>query len=63
MEHNLKIIVVINKIDRKDARPREVLRETEELFLHLARHESHLSFPVLYAIGREEKAWDHFRKT
>jgi GTP-binding protein len=62
MDHNLKIIVVINKIDRKDARPREVLRETEELFLHLARHEDHLSFPVLYAIGREEKAWDHLPK-
>jgi GTP-binding protein len=59
MDHNLKIIVVVNKIDRKDARPAEVLRETEELFLHLARHEDHLTFPVLYAIGREEKAWDH----
>jgi GTP-binding protein len=62
MDHNLKIIVVINKIDRKDARPQEVLHETEELFLHLARHEDHLSFPVLYAIGREEKVWDHLPK-
>jgi GTP-binding protein len=57
LEHNLKLIVVINKIDRKDARPAEVLRETEELFLHLAHHARHLDFPVLYAIGREEKAW------
>lgn len=54
---NIPIIVVINKIDRKDARPQEVLRETEELFLHLAHHEGHLNFPVIYAIGREEKAW------
>jgi GTP-binding protein len=58
LEHNLKVIVVINKIDRKDARPKEVLRETEELFLTLAQHEEHLSFPVLYAVGREEKAWE-----
>lgn len=60
LEHNLKIIVVINKIDRKDARPEEVLRETEELFLHLAAHAGHLDFPVLYAIGREGKAWDSY---
>lgn len=58
LELNVKVIVVINKIDRKDARPQEVLRETEELFLTLAQHESHLHFPVLYAVGREEKAWD-----
>jgi GTP-binding protein len=60
LEHNLKLIVVINKIDRKDARPGEVLRETEELFLHIASHSHHLDFPVLYAIGREGKAWDSF---
>ncbi len=60
LEHNLTVIVVINKIDRKDARPKEVLHETEELFLHLAHHEGHLNFPVLYAIGREGKAWDHY---
>jgi len=57
LEHNLKVVVIINKIDRKDARPKEVLHETEELFLTLAQHESHLHFPVLYAVGREEKAW------
>ncbi|MBI3577317.1 translational GTPase TypA [Candidatus Gottesmanbacteria bacterium] len=62
MEHNLSIIVVINKIDRKDARATEVLRETEELFLHLAAHEGHLDFPVLYAIGREGKAWKEYPK-
>lgn len=60
LEHNLTVIVVINKIDRKDARPKEVLNEIEELFLHLAHHEGHLNFPILYAVGREEKAWDHF---
>ncbi|KKU87844.1 GTP-binding protein TypA [Candidatus Gottesmanbacteria bacterium RIFCSPLOWO2_01_FULL_48_11] len=60
LERNLPIIVVINKIDRKDARPKEVLHQTEELFLHIAHHEDHLNFPVLYAIGREEKAWDAY---
>lgn len=60
LEHNLKVIVVLNKIDRKDARPDEVLRETEELFLHMASHSHHLDFPVLYAIGREGKAWDTY---
>lgn len=58
LEHNLKIMVVINKIDRSDSRPLEVLAEIEELFLHLAHHEDHLNFPVLYAIGRQGKAWD-----
>ncbi len=59
LNYNLKIIVVINKIDRKDARPREVLREVEELFLHLANHEDQLHFPVLYTIGKEGKAWNN----
>jgi GTP-binding protein len=57
LEHNLALVVVINKIDRKDARPQAVLRETEELFLHMAHHEGHLDFPVLYAVGRTGKAW------
>jgi GTP-binding protein len=59
LEHNIKILVVINKIDRKDARPAEVLHEIEELFLHLANHADHLDFPVLYSIGRDGKAWDN----
>lgn len=56
--NNLPVIVVLNKIDRKDARPDEVLNQVEELFLHLAHHEDHLNFPILYAIGREGKAWN-----
>ncbi|MBI4991063.1 translational GTPase TypA [Candidatus Gottesmanbacteria bacterium] len=57
LEQNLKIIVVINKIDRKDERHVEVLRETEGLILRLAKHETHLDFTVLYAVGRQGKAW------
>lgn len=59
LEYDLTVIVVINKIDRKDARPKEVLHEIEELFLHLAHHAGHLNFSVLYAVGRDEKAWNH----
>lgn len=56
-ELGLKPIVVINKIDKRDARVAEVLEETTDLFLELATHDAHLEFPVLYAIGRDGKAW------
>jgi len=60
LEQQLKIIVVINKIDRKDARVEEVEREIEELFLHLVTNVDDLTYPVIYAIGRVGKAWDPF---
>lgn len=49
----LKIIVAINKIDRKDARPAEVLDEIYELFFDLDANDEQIEFPVLYTIGRE----------
>jgi len=49
----LKIIVVINKIDRQNARISEVLKLTQDLFLELATDAEQLDFPVLYASGRE----------
>lgn len=52
----LKIIVFINKIDKKDARPKEVLKRTEDLFLELAENQDQLNYVVLYGIGREGKA-------
>jgi len=48
----LKIIVVINKIDRQDARPEAVLNEIYDLFLDLDALEEQLEFPILYANGR-----------
>ena len=51
-----KIIVVINKIDKEGARPNFVLEATMELFLELGGHDQSLSFPVIYASGREGKA-------
>lgn len=53
LELNLQPIVVINKIDRKDARIDHVIEETQDLFLELATRDEHLNFPILYAIGRE----------
>ena len=52
LELNLRIIVLINKIDRKDARPQHVLNEVFDLFCDLDAHEEQLEFPVLYAVGR-----------
>ena len=48
----LKPIVVVNKIDRPDARPAEVLDEVFELFLNLEANDEQLDFPTLYACGR-----------
>src|ERR1700755_165279 len=48
----LKPIVVVNKIDRPDARPAEVLDEVFELFLTLEANDDQLDFPTLYASGR-----------
>lgn len=53
LEGGKKIIVVINKIDRQDARPEEVLNEIYDLFLDLDANEEQIEFPVLYAIARE----------
>ncbi len=53
LELNLQPIVVINKIDRRDARVEQVIEQTQDLFLEIATHADHLDFPILYAIGRE----------
>ncbi|GDX36170.1 GTP-binding protein [Alphaproteobacteria bacterium] len=49
----LRPIVIINKIDRSDARPDEVLNEIFDLFVALNASEQQLDFPVLYAVGRD----------
>ncbi len=53
LQKGLKIIVVINKIDRSDARPLNVLDEVYDLLIDLDANEDQLDFPVLYAIGRD----------
>ena len=57
LEQHLKIILLINKIDKKDARPEEIINEVEGLFLELATHDDHLNFKTLYAVGRDGKAF------
>src|SRR5256714_98261 len=59
LELNLQPIVVINKIDRRDARIDQVFEWTQDLFLELATTDAHLNFPVLYAIGRDGVAMYH----
>ena len=53
LEARLPQIVVINKIDRSDARPQEVLNEIYDLFIDLDATEEQLGFPVLYTISRD----------
>jgi len=52
LETGKRPIVLINKIDRSDARPMEVEEEIHDLFLSLATHDDHLDFPVFYGSGR-----------
>jgi GTP-binding protein len=53
LEANLAVIVVINKVDRQDARPQAVLDEVYDLLLELNPDERMLEVPVLYSIGRD----------
>ncbi len=53
LELDLQPIVVINKIDRKDARPHEVLDEVFELFLSLGASDHQLDFPTVYCIAKQ----------
>lgn len=53
LKQSLPLIVVINKIDRKDARPDDVLNEVYDLLLELSPDEKMLEVPVFYANGRE----------
>jgi len=52
LEAKLPPIVVINKIDRSDARPQEVINEIYDLFIDLDATEAQLEFPILYANAR-----------
>jgi GTP-binding protein len=52
LEAHLSPIVVINKIDRQDARPQEVLNEVYDLFIDLGATEDQLDFPIIYANGK-----------
>jgi GTP-binding protein len=53
LEQKLPVIVVINKIDRQDARPDEVVNEVYDLFIDLDASDDQIDFPILYAISRD----------
>ncbi len=55
LELSLPAIVVINKIDRQDARPEEVLSEIYDLFIDLDASDEQIEFPVIYAVARDGK--------
>jgi GTP-binding protein len=59
LEANLQPILVINKIDRADARPQEVLNEVYDLFIDLDAKEEQLDFPVLYTNAKAGTAAVH----
>jgi GTP-binding protein len=57
IELGLKPIVVVNKVDRADARPDEVVDLTFDLMADLGASDEQLDFPILYAVAREGKAF------
>ena len=56
LEMGHKAVVVINKVDRKDAEPERVLNETFDLFIELGATDEQADFPVIYAIGIDQRA-------
>jgi GTP-binding protein len=52
LEEKLPAIVVVNKIDRSDARPQEVVNEIYDLFIDLDAGEAQINFPILYAVSK-----------
>ena len=53
LEHKLKPIIVVNKVDRKDSRPDDVVNEVFDLLVSLGANDDALDFPVIYASGKE----------
>ncbi len=56
LEARLPVVLVVNKVDRPDARPAEVVNEVYELFLDLDADESQIEFPIVYANARTGQA-------
>ena len=53
LEQKLKPILFINKIDKKDARPEQVVDMTFDLFMELGANDEQLAFPIVYGVARE----------
>jgi GTP-binding protein TypA/BipA len=63
LEARLPLVVVVNKIDRPDARVEEVVDEIYELFIDLGADEEQIEFPLIYCNGRAGRASTDFDKT
>jgi GTP-binding protein len=63
LEARLPVVLVINKVDRPDARTAEVVTEVENLFLDLDADEQQISFPILYASARQGWASSNIEDT
>jgi GTP-binding protein len=66
LESRLPVILVVNKVDRPDARVKEVVHEVEELFLDLDADEHQIDFPILYCDARRGRCGtspDHLEDT
>jgi GTP-binding protein len=63
IELGLKPIVVVNKVDRMDARPEEVLDLTFDLMADLGASDEQLDFPILYAVARQGRAFRNLAET
>ena len=57
LEAKLPVILVINKVDRPDARIAEVVDACYELFLDLDATEEQIEFPIVYALGASRAGW------
>jgi GTP-binding protein len=53
LQYNLKLVVVINKVDRKDSRPNDVVNEVFDLLVQLGANDQTLDFPIIYASAKE----------
>ncbi|MBX2834713.1 MAG: translational GTPase TypA [Micavibrio sp.] len=62
LKQGLKPIVIINKIDRPDGRPEEVVDEVFDLFVSLDANDDQLDFPIMYASGRDGWCVDDLSK-
>jgi GTP-binding protein len=56
LERRLPVVLVVNKVDRPDARPQEVVDEVYELFLDLDASEDQIEFPIVYTVARDGRA-------
>jgi GTP-binding protein len=56
LERRLPVVLVVNKVDRPDARVEEVVNEVYELFLDLDATEAQIEFPIIYAVARDGRA-------